>query len=143
MVDEAKDSIVIKPQYSAFDQTSLLTDLRKNLITDVYLCGCLTNVDVYSTALDAVPHGLRVTVIEDCLGYRSEVKHKQALGQMVEIMGVDKVDSDEIVNEYGGVPMPDMGPLDIPLNELCMNTDENTTGDGRMVAATKTGSTAS
>lgn len=143
MVDEAKDSVIIKHQDSAFDQTSLLMDLRKSLITDIYLCGYATNVDVYFTARDAVPHGLRVTVIEDCLGYRSEVQHKRALGRMVEQMGVDKVDSEGIVNEYGGVPVPDTDPLSIPLNELCVNTDENTTGDRRMVAASKIDSTAS
>lgn len=81
--------------------------LRMKLVTDVYLCGCLTNVSIYATAADAVQHGLGVTVIEDCLGYRSEEKHEDAMRQMADIMGVDGIDGDEIIEEAGGRVPPD------------------------------------
>lgn len=125
VVDESKDLFVTKHHYSAFDQTSLLTSLRMRLVTDVYLCGCLTNVGVYATAADAVQHGLGVTVVEDCLGYRSEDKHEDAMRQMADIMGVNGIDSEEIIEEAGGKP-PDAdevifsgpGPEGINMNNL-------------------------
>lgn len=99
VVDESRDLIITKHHYSAFDQTSLLMSLRMNLVTDIYLCGCLTNVGVYATAADAVQHGLSVTVVEDCLGYRSEEKHEDAMRQMADIMGVSGIDSEEIFED--------------------------------------------
>lgn len=125
VVDESKDMFVTKHHYSAFDQTSLLMSLRMRLVTDIYLCGCLTNVGVYATAADAVQHGLGVTVVEDCLGYRSEEKHEEAMRQMADIMGVNGIDSEEIIEEVGGKP-PDVdepiftgpGPEGININNL-------------------------
>ncbi|KAL8713782.1 MAG: hypothetical protein Q9220_002309 [cf. Caloplaca sp. 1 TL-2023] len=107
VVDHENDMIMTKHYYSAFDQTSLLMTLRMKLVTEVYLCGCLTNVGVYATAADAVQHGMNVTVIEDCLGYRSEDKHEEAMRQMADIMGVSGVDSEEIIEETGGIAPPD------------------------------------
>lgn len=107
VVDEEKDTIMTKHYYSAFDQTSLLMSLRMKLVTEIYLCGCLTNVGIYATAADAVQHGMDVTVIEDCLGYRSEDKHEEALRQMSDIMGVHGIDSAEIIEECGGSAPPD------------------------------------
>ncbi|KAL8756722.1 MAG: hypothetical protein Q9184_004412 [Pyrenodesmia sp. 2 TL-2023] len=107
VVDEQKDTIMTKHYYSAFDQTSLLMSLRMKLVTEIYLCGCLTNVGIYATAADAVQHGIDVTVIEDCLGYRSEDKHDEALRQMSDIMGVHGIDSAEIIEECGGTAPPD------------------------------------
>ena len=125
VVDQSRDLFVTKHHYSAFDQTSLLMSLRMRLITDIYLCGCLTNVGVYATAADAVQHGLGVTVVEDCLGYRSEDKHEDAMRQMADIMGVNGIDSEEIIEEAGGKP-PDAdepifsgpGPEGIDMNNL-------------------------
>ena len=99
---EGDDLTVVKHFYSAFDQTSLLTALRKQLITEVYLCGGLTNASIYSTAADAVQHGLDVTVIENCLGFRSAEKHEEAMRQMADIMGVTQVMSEEVIEECGG-----------------------------------------
>ncbi|KAL9623944.1 MAG: hypothetical protein Q9204_007912, partial [Flavoplaca sp. TL-2023a] len=107
VVDPQADMIMTKHYYSAFDQTSLLMTLRMKLVTEVYLCGCLTNVGIYATAADAVQHGMEVTVIEDCLGYRSEDKHVEAMRQMADIMGVNGVDSEEIIEESGGIWPPD------------------------------------
>lgn len=107
VVDFQRDTIMTKHYYSAFDQTSLLMTLHMKLVTEVYLCGCLTNVGIYATAADAVQHGMLVTVIEDCLGYRSEDKHVEAMRQMADIMGVNGVDSEEIILESGGIAPPD------------------------------------
>ena len=130
VVDEELDLIVTKHHYSAFDQTSLLTALRTKLVTEVYLCGTLTNVGVYSTAADAVQHGLQVTVVEDCLGYRSEDKHEEALRQMADIMGVNGIDSEEIIEESGGRPVPDALTPGITLEELSLHSDPNEADGG-------------
>ena len=121
VVDEESDLIVTKHHYSAFDHTSLLTALRTKLVTEVYICGVLTNVGVYSTAADAVQHGLQVTIVEDCLGYRSEDKHEEALRQMADIMGAHGIDSEEIIAEAGGRPVPDASIPGITLEDLSLS----------------------
>lgn len=107
IVDDTKDTILVKHFYSAFDNTSLLMSLRMNLVTQLYICGCLTNVGVYSTAADAVQHGFEVILVEDCLGYRSEEKHEEAMRQMADIMGANGIDSEELIEEAGGREPPD------------------------------------
>lgn len=136
VMDEAKDLIITKYHYSAFDQTSLLMSLRMRFITEVYLCGCLTNVGVYATAADAVQHGLGVTLVEDCLGYRSEEKHEDAIRQMADIMGVNGIDSEEIIEEAGGRAPPDAevpmfsgpGPEGITLDRLSIHANSPVLG---------------
>ena len=130
VVDDESDLIVTKHHYSAFDQTSLLTALRTNLVTQVYICGILTNVGVYSTAADAVQHGLQVTIVEDCLGYRSEDKHHEALRQMADIMGVHGTDCEEIIETSGGRPVPDALTPGITLEELSLNHDQDAVDAG-------------
>ena len=107
VVDESADMMLVKQYYSAFDQTALLTALRMRLVTELYICGSLTNVGVYSTAADAVQHGFEVYLVEDCLGYRSEEKHEEAMRQMADIMGANGVDSEELIAEAGGREVPD------------------------------------
>ena len=133
VVDEDLDLIVTKHHYSAFDQTSLLTALRTKLVTEIYICGILTNVGVYSTAADAVQHGLQVTVVEDCLGYRSEDKHAEALRQMADIMGVHGTDSEEIIEASGGRPVPDAQTPGITLEELSLNSNQATADGGSVM----------
>ena len=126
VVDESADVMIVKQYYSAFDQTSLLMHLRTNLITELFICGSLTNVGVYSTAADAVQHGFQVVVVEDCLGYRSEEKHEEAMRQMADIMGANGVDTEELIEESGGREVPDAkepifsgpGPDGISLGDL-------------------------
>ena len=57
LVDREKDLIVTTSDRIAFKQTSLIMALRENLITDIYLCGCLTKVAVFSTAVVLVSSG--------------------------------------------------------------------------------------
>ena len=89
----AGDITVTIPRYSAFDGTTLLTTLRTKFITELYLCGCLTNVSVYATALDAAQHGIRISVVEDCLGYRELARHKNAVRQLADVMGATMLTS--------------------------------------------------
>ncbi|KAF2099360.1 hypothetical protein NA57DRAFT_65474 [Rhizodiscina lignyota] len=98
-IDRANDIIVNKSYYSAFNSTSLLLTLRTRLITELYICGCMTNLSVYATALDAARHGLTINIVEDCLGYRKATRHREALRQMADIMGAYTVTSTELLTE--------------------------------------------
>ena len=98
-LDKGRDLDIVKHHYSALDATALLLSLRMKLVTHVYLCGCLSNVSIQATAADAVRHGFEVTVVEDCMGYRSEERHLEAMCQMADTLGVSGVTSEEIIQE--------------------------------------------
>lgn len=99
IIDLERDSSITKTDYSAFETKSLLPTLRMKLVTQLYLCGSLSNVSVFATALDAVRHGLEVTIIEDCVGFRSPRCHKEAMRQMADAMGVNGTDYLELMDE--------------------------------------------
>ena len=107
VMDNERDMTVTKQYYSAFEQTSLLMSLRMRLVTELYICGCLTNIAVYATVADAVQHGFDVNIVEDCLGYRTAAKHEEAMRQMADVFGVDGIDSEELIGEAGGRAPPD------------------------------------
>lgn len=123
VVDESQDLVLTKHHYSAFDQTQLLTSLRSKIVTEIFLCGCFTNVSIYATAADAVQHGLEVAVVEDCLGYRNEDKHEEAMRQMADIMGVNGIDSGEIIEESGGPIVGSDNTPGVTLQRLSLNKD--------------------
>jgi nicotinamidase-related amidase len=102
IVDHEKDSRITKTDYSAFQARSLLPAIRMKLITQLYLCGSLSNISVYATALDAVRHGLEVTIIEDCVGYRSARCHEEAMRLMADGMGVNGTDYQELMDDLSG-----------------------------------------
>jgi nicotinamidase-related amidase len=104
---DATDTVIIKSHYSAFNGTSLLVSLRMKLITELYICGCMSNVSVYATTLDAASHGFTINIIEDCLGYRTASRHETALNTMVEHMGVRMITSAKILEDLNA-PLEDM-----------------------------------
>ena len=116
VVDETRDLEIVKNHYSALDATPLLLSLRMKLVTHIYLCGLLSNISIYATAADAARHGFEVTVIEDCMGYRSQAKHIEAMHQMADILGASGIDSEELIAELGGREPPDtdIGPFSGP-----------------------------
>ncbi|RMZ84352.1 hypothetical protein DV738_g561, partial [Chaetothyriales sp. CBS 135597] len=102
-IDTANDIEVVKSHYSAFTDTPLLLSLRMRLITHLYVCGSLSNVSVYATVLDAVRHGIQITLIEDLLGYITEACHIEAVRQMVDRMGAMGVDFQELMDDLAGL----------------------------------------
>ncbi|KAF9741673.1 hypothetical protein PMIN06_001415 [Paraphaeosphaeria minitans] len=95
---EPSDTVVQTTNYSAFQGTSLLLILRARLVTEVYICGCITNVNVLATVIDAARHGIRINVIGDCLGYRKQSRHKIALKRMVEFFDANIVTSQDVIH---------------------------------------------
>lgn len=80
------DLQVVKTYYSAFSSTSLLLTLRSKLITELYVAGCTTNLSVYATAMDAARYGIKIILVQDCLGYRKRDRHNLAIERLVDIM---------------------------------------------------------
>jgi len=104
LVDK-KDLQVVKTFYSAFGSTSLLLTLRSKLITELFVCGCNTNLSVFATAMDAARYGIQITLIEDCLGYRQKDRHDEAVRQLVDIMDADVISSDKVVDVLKNPPL--------------------------------------
>ncbi|RMZ79608.1 hypothetical protein DV737_g3313, partial [Chaetothyriales sp. CBS 132003] len=102
-IDTANDIEIVKSHYSAFTETTLLLSLRMRLITHLYVCGSLSNVSVYATVLDAVRHGIQITLVEDLLGYITENCHIEAIRQMVDRMGAMGVDFQELMDDLAGL----------------------------------------
>ncbi|KAF2243941.1 hypothetical protein BU26DRAFT_391782, partial [Trematosphaeria pertusa] len=93
---EPSDTVVQTTNYSAFQSTSLLLILRARLVTELYICGCITNVSVLATVIDAARHGIKINVVGDCLGFRKQSRHAIALKRMVEFFDANLVTSSEI-----------------------------------------------
>lgn len=91
------DIVIRTTHYSAFQGTNLLMTLRARLVTELYICGCITNVSVLATVIDAARHGIKINVIEDCLGYRKQTRHDLALKRMDEFFDAYLVNSTEIL----------------------------------------------
>lgn len=95
---EQSDAIVHTTHYSAFQGTSLLPILRARLVTEVYICGCITNVNVLATVIDAARHGIRINVVGDCLGFRKTSRHNIALKRMIDFFDANIVTSQDVID---------------------------------------------
>ncbi|GLA24781.1 hypothetical protein AnigIFM63326_001063 [Aspergillus niger] len=98
-IDNESDMLVDKFEYSALQDQGLILYFRTRFITQLYLCGSLSNTSVYATALDAVRHGFTVTLIEDCLGFRSFTRHEEAMRRMADIFGANGITTQELFQE--------------------------------------------
>ena len=61
------DHIVFKRRYSAFFETGLDMLLRELGVHRVYITGVMTNICVYSTAMDASMRDYEITVFKDAV----------------------------------------------------------------------------
>ncbi|KAK0287444.1 hypothetical protein LTR91_001744 [Friedmanniomyces endolithicus] len=104
LIDKTKDMQVVKNHYSAFGSGRLLSTLRSRLITELYVCGCNTNLSVFATAMDAARHGIQITLIEDCLGFRKKDRHDEAIRQLVEIFAADVLTSAKVIDVLKNPP---------------------------------------
>ncbi|KAF7188397.1 DNA oxidative demethylase ALKBH2 [Pseudocercospora fuligena] len=99
---QQRDMQLTKTHYSAFGGTSLLVSLRSKLITDLFVCGCITNLSVYATAMDAARYGIRIILVEDCLGYRRKDRHDMAMHQLEDYMSAEIMSSKKVMEELRG-----------------------------------------
>ncbi|OJJ36445.1 hypothetical protein ASPWEDRAFT_25917 [Aspergillus wentii DTO 134E9] len=98
-IDSECDTLLDKSDYSALQSEGLILSFRTRFVTEIYLCGSLSNVSVYATALDAVRHGFSVTLIEDCLGFRDFSRHAEAMRRMADIFGACGITTEELCQE--------------------------------------------
>ncbi|KAK3954426.1 hypothetical protein QBC32DRAFT_232422 [Pseudoneurospora amorphoporcata] len=96
-----RDFITTKSHYSAFPpgQSQLVQQLRMRFVTEMYVCGSLTNVGVFATALEAGKHGYDITIVEDCCGYRSYGRHANAIHQLEKLTGCHLLDSPDLIEK--------------------------------------------
>jgi len=121
-VDSGRDLIFTKTHYSAFESSQLLMRLRTRFITELYICGALTNISIYATALDAGRHGLAVTIIEDCCGYRSERRHINALRKLVQLTGCETSSAEDVTTAIA----PKDPPNEVPAGQASGKTNSKT-----------------
>lgn len=107
-IDQNRDIVLTKSDYSALQSPGLVLTLRSRLVTEVYLCGSLSNVSVYATALDAARQGFTITLVEDCLGYRSFARHEEAIRRLADVIGVNGISMQELLDEHEWQEAPEM-----------------------------------
>ena len=116
-----KDLFFQKTYYSAFKDGSLVQILRAKFVTEIYLCGALTNISVFATAMDAARHGYAITIVDDCLGYRSKARHEEALRKLVEFTGCNMISSMDLIQNIkereNAQRLPKPSPSRTPLAE--------------------------
>ncbi|RPA96604.1 hypothetical protein L873DRAFT_1693991 [Choiromyces venosus 120613-1] len=93
VIQTPPDRVLIKTWFSAFKDTGLLETLRGRFITELYICGTIANACILATAADAAKHGLEVTILTDCVGYRSKMARDRAMRVMIDDFAVEEVRS--------------------------------------------------
>jgi maleamate amidohydrolase len=78
----AGELIVRKRQPSAFFGTDLAPWLAARSVRTLLVGGCVTSGCVRASVVDAMGHGFRPVVIEDCVGDRANGPHRAALFDM-------------------------------------------------------------
>ena len=103
-----RDIVLTKTHYSAFasGQQQLVQLLRGRFVTQLYVCGALTNVSIYATALGAGQHGYEVTLVEDCCGFRSSMRHLNAVRQLSHLTGCDMLSAETLLEQWQPPPAP-------------------------------------
>ena len=99
-VDINKDLFFEKSHYSAFKDGKLVQILRSHFVTEIYICGALSNISIFATAMDAARHGYAITIISDCLGYKSQARHDEAMHQLTQFTGCDMIESQELIHHF-------------------------------------------
>jgi nicotinamidase-related amidase/alkylated DNA repair dioxygenase AlkB len=98
-INAQNDTVMDKTGYSALESPGLVLSFRTRFVTELYLCGSLSNVSVFATALDAVRSGFSVTLVEDCLGFRDFGRHQEAMRRMADILGATGITARELIQE--------------------------------------------
>ncbi|KAI0813462.1 hypothetical protein GGR55DRAFT_687712 [Xylaria sp. FL0064] len=101
-----KDSVLTKTFYSAFKVEELLRVLRVRFVTELFICGSLTNVGIMATAIDAASYGYTITIVSDCCGAQSMSRQRAALGQITSTTGCDTVPAATVLNMMKPKPDP-------------------------------------
>jgi nicotinamidase-related amidase/alkylated DNA repair dioxygenase AlkB len=97
LIQRPRDAVIRTTNYSAFQGTSLLMTLRARLVTEIFICGCITNVSVLATVIDGARHGIKINVVQDALGFRKQTRHDLALKRMEDFFDAWLVTTAEVL----------------------------------------------
>ena len=91
-------TILAKTEHSCFSSEAFKDLLQARKADTLLLCGFLAEYCVKKTAADALRLGLRVILVEDCIGTGDDVQHRkdQVLAELME-MGATVVRSGELI----------------------------------------------
>lgn len=92
----SSDIVITNTDYSAFTGTALLRLLRSKMVMEVFICGSLVNIGVHATAIEAAGHGMAITIVEDCCGYRNHGRQTISLSRLSHLTGCDMVSAKEV-----------------------------------------------
>ncbi|KAK8068995.1 hypothetical protein PG994_005611 [Apiospora phragmitis] len=98
-IADKKDMSFAKSHYSAFRSEELLQRLRMKFVTEIFICGSMTNIGIQASAMDAAGHGLDITIVEDCCGRRNSMRHNNALKQIVKTTGCEVISAKEVIEK--------------------------------------------
>ncbi|ETS74708.1 hypothetical protein PFICI_13192 [Pestalotiopsis fici W106-1] len=101
---EKKDMSFVKTYYSAFQIPDLIQRLRMKFVSEVFVCGSLTNIGIMATAIDAGSHGLDIGIVEDCCSYRDKDRHTAALNRIQKMTGCEILSTDQILDRLKPKP---------------------------------------
>lgn len=90
------DLQIVKPHLSAFTSTSLLLTLRSKFIIELYICGQMSDMSLYETIIDAVRYGIRIVLVQDCLGSRKSVCRGFSFQGFADMVDADVLTSEDI-----------------------------------------------
>jgi nicotinamidase-related amidase len=76
---QAEDLLLPKPRFSAFFNTGLETWLREKGVGLCAVGGITTHVCVLTTVMDAICHGFKAVLLEDCSAASPKQVHEQTL----------------------------------------------------------------
>ncbi|KAJ3570417.1 hypothetical protein NPX13_g5740 [Xylaria arbuscula] len=93
-----KDYVLVKTFYSAFKVEELLRILRVRFVTELFICGSLTNIGVMATAIDAASYGYTITIVDDCCGAQSVSRYRAALGKITSTTGCDTLSAAKVLS---------------------------------------------
>jgi nicotinamidase-related amidase len=82
------DLIILKPRYSAFDDTPLASLLEDRGIEELILAGTATEMCVFQTATDALRRGFEVAIQADACATIHEQNEALALEYLARVLGV-------------------------------------------------------
>jgi nicotinamidase-related amidase len=88
LLPQAKDHVLLKHRYSAFDHTALELLLEARSVERVLVVGAATEGCVVQTALDAREHGLKATILADACATTDPDLEQTALRYARDVGGI-------------------------------------------------------
>ncbi|KAK6530689.1 hypothetical protein TWF281_007528 [Arthrobotrys megalospora] len=104
LISPTTDKQFTKSSYSAFHIPNFLGILRSRMVTEIYFAGAHSNVGIFASVADGAMHGFVMTVIQDCVFYRSRKRHDTAMKEMETDLGMIGMESNDLLKKMGKTP---------------------------------------